>query len=445
MQSHTLSLFSDVALDTPPLSPSRSPSLTSAARSSVASSSSSISLGDFASRMSKARFEHPVYQHSTESVDSHVAPRKFAHDNIIYSGARERDIQEELESDMEHGDLHHRGRSGYDGLFAYHQTIPETRPSMPRQGSFSKRHSSFDTPREIPFPCGYLSSSASPLSGQAVPSRDLQQERSSSAPVVPQDMMDQSASQPGTNTGSYSDCPSSQDSDSPSPPRTSIGRISSSSLPLPTSLHYSSLPPLVPPGSPPRYEKPRPAPMVPKFAVNSLDTGDSPVASPPRTSSLNPRVANKGVSSRSPPRSQGQSPSPPILVDENDANEPSAAQSSHIQPGYDARNHNSLPPPQKNSSLAFTSSSSSRPTSLPHVGGPSIPPPQPPTILTPPPPLSADEEGARKRAPYEPFLPRDQLPADHTYIAVETVPSEYRLIVRLPGFQRDSMYVVSFI
>lgn len=70
---------------------------------------------------------------------------------------------------------------------------------------------------------------------------------------------------------------------------------------------------------------------------------------------------------------------------------------------------------------------------------PAIPPPQPPTILTPPLPLSEDERSDRKPAPHEPFLPRDQPPPDHTYIAVETVPSEYRLIVRLPGFQRDSI------
>ncbi|KAF8530382.1 hypothetical protein BU17DRAFT_35515 [Hysterangium stoloniferum] len=68
-----------------------------------------------------------------------------------------------------------------------------------------------------------------------------------------------------------------------------------------------------------------------------------------------------------------------------------------------------------------------------------IPPPQPPTILTPPLPLSEDEHSDRKPAPHEPFLPRDHPPPDHTYIAVETVPSEYRLIVRLPGFQRDSI------
>ncbi|KIJ49411.1 hypothetical protein M422DRAFT_96873, partial [Sphaerobolus stellatus SS14] len=65
------------------------------------------------------------------------------------------------------------------------------------------------------------------------------------------------------------------------------------------------------------------------------------------------------------------------------------------------------------------------------------PPPSPPTILTPPPP--SDKDPSRKPAPYEPFLPREQLPPDNTFIAVQTLSSEYRLLVQLPGFQRDSI------
>ncbi|KII92423.1 hypothetical protein PLICRDRAFT_103840 [Plicaturopsis crispa FD-325 SS-3] len=42
------------------------------------------------------------------------------------------------------------------------------------------------------------------------------------------------------------------------------------------------------------------------------------------------------------------------------------------------------------------------------------------------------------RAPYEPFLSHAPPPED-SWIAVETKPTEYVLIVRLPGFRRDGI------
>ncbi|KAL5528378.1 hypothetical protein ACEPAF_7514 [Sanghuangporus sanghuang] len=75
----------------------------------------------------------------------------------------------------------------------------------------------------------------------------------------------------------------------------------------------------------------------------------------------------------------------------------------------------------------------------------SIPPPTPPTVLTPPPPPtdgfsneSSESIGKRRAAPYEPFLSHAPPPAD-TYITVETTETEYRLIVRLPGYNRDAI------
>ena len=77
----------------------------------------------------------------------------------------------------------------------------------------------------------------------------------------------------------------------------------------------------------------------------------------------------------------------------------------------------------------------------------SLPPPTPPTVHTPPPPPtdcsgdeSSDSLGNRRTAPYEPFLSHAPPPAD-TYITVETMETEYRLIVRLPGYKRDAMCV----
>ena len=66
----------------------------------------------------------------------------------------------------------------------------------------------------------------------------------------------------------------------------------------------------------------------------------------------------------------------------------------------------------------------------------SLPPPAPPTVLTPPPPPLSQDRGPA--APYEPFLAHAPPPQD-SYIAVDTRPTEYRLVVRLPGFKRDSM------
>ncbi|KAI0066280.1 hypothetical protein BV25DRAFT_1797005, partial [Artomyces pyxidatus] len=65
----------------------------------------------------------------------------------------------------------------------------------------------------------------------------------------------------------------------------------------------------------------------------------------------------------------------------------------------------------------------------------SLPPPAPPTILAPPAPPGHD---SGNRAPHEPFLSDAPPPAD-SWIAVETVASEYTLVVRLPGFKRDGI------
>ena len=62
-----------------------------------------------------------------------------------------------------------------------------------------------------------------------------------------------------------------------------------------------------------------------------------------------------------------------------------------------------------------------------------LPKPAPPTVLTPPPPPRADAGSA-----HEPFLSHAPPPQD-SYIAVETSASEYRLIINLPGYRRDSM------
>ncbi|KAI0786771.1 hypothetical protein C8Q75DRAFT_265791 [Abortiporus biennis] len=66
----------------------------------------------------------------------------------------------------------------------------------------------------------------------------------------------------------------------------------------------------------------------------------------------------------------------------------------------------------------------------------SFPPPAPPTVLTPPP----EEMAASNSAPHASILSQAG-PAreEEIYIAVETVAREYRLLVRLPGYRRDSI------
>ena len=76
---------------------------------------------------------------------------------------------------------------------------------------------------------------------------------------------------------------------------------------------------------------------------------------------------------------------------------------------------------------------------LPASSGRGLPSPAPPTILDPPPAHSNSVH--RSRAPHEPFL-SDAPPPPDSWIAVETSPVEYRLVVRLPGFRRDAMCVI---
>lgn len=81
-------------------------------------------------------------------------------------------------------------------------------------------------------------------------------------------------------------------------------------------------------------------------------------------------------------------------------------------------------------------------TSSPSMPSGPIPPPAPPVILTPPPPPSGEQSDGSNDSgpvpPHVPFLSHGPLSRD-VYIAVETLVREYRLIVRLPGYRRDSM------
>ena len=111
----------------------------------------------------------------------------------------------------------------------------------------------------------------------------------------------------------------------------------------------------------------------------------------------------------------------------------------------------SPPPPyspeassSRNAGLPSEYSPDARSIDLPHpvltLSAPrGLPPPAPPTILDPPP--ARPNSTLRSRAPHEPFL-SDAPPPPDSWIAVETLPVEYRLVARLPGFRRDAMCVI---
>ncbi|KAF5322228.1 hypothetical protein D9619_001448 [Psilocybe cf. subviscida] len=99
-----------------------------------------------------------------------------------------------------------------------------------------------------------------------------------------------------------------------------------------------------------------------------------------------------------------------------------------------AYQHRSYPPQQQQPSFSPATLASSASSTI------SYPPPEPPTILP------GDTEDGNSRtgpfshlpAPYASFLSRAPQPAD-TWIRVETSREEYKLNIRLPGFDRDSI------
>lgn len=164
------------------------------------------------------------------------------------------------------------------------------------------------------------------------------------------------------------------------PPPDANNRSSTMSLPLPMNTPYHTLPSL--PGS----------------STGTVPEGQ-PLPGPPSTSSVPP-------SQSYPQRKQSRRPA--YMVQEV---APRAHQPDWLREYSESRRN--LPP----SSMDCTV----------------LPQPEPPTVLTPPPPPQGS-------APHDSFLSHAPPPQD-SYIAVETSPTEYRLIARLPGYRRDSMYV----
>lgn len=406
---------------TPPLTRSRSSSTGSVTRSPATSSSSGVSVSELGTKMSNTVLDGSLASEwQLRMENSNTASAKYSHrdsDFPQHLRAMDHESTEEEEhnvngisTDDDCLDSAQRGRPSHQERSERPQGTEHPRPVMERQSSYSKRHSSFNTRREMPYPQGHFG----PHSPRPFPSKDAQ-DQSSALHITPSHLPDSSTSRtlhPSTRVPP-SGTPQNQQPSSPQIPDPE--HISPHSLPSPNSTSFPTISSHAQDSSA-RYTKPRTAPL-PTFLSKP-------------SSEVVPSLSTLSHFSR-------QSPSPPLLVAEDI--------DLTLLPSYPYRYSEPLPP-RVTSQHANTSG---RPSSLPHAltGNfvhsskhgicPDIPPPQPPTILTPPPPLSS--EANRKPAPHEPFLPRRQPSSDHTYIAVETFNTEYILVVRLPGFQRDAI------
>ncbi|KAG1739249.1 hypothetical protein EDB19DRAFT_848607 [Suillus lakei] len=185
-----------------------------------------------------------------------------------------------------------------------------------------------------------------------------------------------------------------------------IDGSSTTSLPLPLQTPYNLLPRMdgsLSVASPTPSDSPSP----------SEASGRRPLPVPPQTNAgSNDPQFKRPTLSRAPSSSQSGWPCAPI------PSSPPPPYSRDFFP--DAQTH---PPPLSRS----TSNSCSYPA------------PEAPVILTPPTQAERCGEDADRRAPYDSFL--CHAPPPDTWIAVETSPSEYRLVVRLPGFRRDGITI----
>ncbi|KAI0335149.1 hypothetical protein GY45DRAFT_1343075 [Cubamyces sp. BRFM 1775] len=368
-------------------------------------------------------------------------------------------------------------------------SAPAIRPVLPhRTSSYSKRHASFDSPREVPLPYmphrqPYVASTStsqaqgSPLVHDSEPSsstrlscltsdartdnsRSVYDDHvaSSSSDTTPSSSSSpptSSGSDSKTNRGAVPDYMDLSESPAPSthfhpsrtmpPPRTQSPRIpSSSSNPVPLFSRPFSSPdasrpsqggivsprPMRPPGVPDRGSTASlPLPAETPYHVLSAYPG-GPIqedqemrsAAPSRPSSSRPSLGgHQGATSSIPSSSSRQSRRSPTLVSDLEHEEFMSLVANRIfDRAYSCA--------ARVDSDGSSSIMSDRP----------IPPPAPPTVLTPPPPPLSTDRGPT--APYEPFLAHAPPPQD-SYIAVDTKPTEYRLIVRLPGFRRDAITV----
>ncbi|KAG0707093.1 hypothetical protein DFH29DRAFT_898409 [Suillus ampliporus] len=353
--------------------------------------------------------------------------------------------------------------------------LPRSPPPSSRQSSFSKRHASFLSPREVPLPSSPLTSSshltaypfpnttsntrATSLGSKGDESTGLYHSSTGSphlsAPTqlqpVPHTPPGIAGSDPSSNMKT-SDLSGSQQPDTPDTASTIHHQCS------PHNLETQSTPvaPIFP------FSRPYSLPdgclnscgpsMQPTNWMDGSSTASLPLPlqTPynllPRMDGPSSSVASPRPSdNQSPPEAPGRRPLPVPPQTNTGSDDPQFRQPppSHVrsssQSGWPSAPIPSSPPPPYSRDLfpddRMLPHSLPRPISTPS----SYPAPEAPVILTPPTQAERYGEDADRRAPYDSFL--CHAPPPDTWIAVETSPSEYRLVVRLPGFRRDGITI----
>ncbi|KAI0745912.1 hypothetical protein C8Q76DRAFT_605407 [Earliella scabrosa] len=418
-------------------------------------------------------------------LDSPICHRNRASsaDDDTRENMLDREYRQNWRSMGREGD-HNKGREAPLPSFPSPPTIrpvpSSARPPLHhRTSSYSKRHASFDSPREVPLPYmpsrqpSYSASTSAQTQGTAVvhdsePPPRLSCIASADAvrPVF-DDSVASSSSNSDSSPSSSSSPPTSMGGDSKAARGSVPDFMDLSDSAGPSTFHSSR-----------SVQHPRPqSPRMPSSSSTALPLFSRPFSSPDASRPiLSPRpMRPPGVPDRGstaslplpadtpfhtlPPFSGGtiqedqemRSAAPTRPSSSRPAGGPNQSSTSSIPSSspWETRRSPSLPSDLEqeefmslvaNRILDRAYSSAARVSSdrASSVSDRPLPPPEPPTVLTPPPPPLSQDRGPA--APYEPFLAHAPPPQD-SYIAVDTKPAEYRLLVRLPGFKRDAITV----
>lgn len=328
----------------------------------------------------------------------------------------------------------------------------ERPPLVHRNTSFSRRHASFDSPREVPLP--YMPSEVSKVPYS--PDSFITQQDGDAVPTTPSEAASTFADHHSTASGPIAGPSCSVDQ------RTALASTphymdTSADAPLPPSsspVHSTSperhqhhqhrravagpvqmygRPYSAPDPSGGQIYAPRPVRATPPAQADMGDRTSTlslplPMNTPYHTLPMVQDPSSSGTAipegevAQAPKVPSGGSPSGSYPV----------TSSARPRPQYMAR-ENVSPRPAIPSCQPDWLREYSEPRRVMSPGMSGMP--QPPMVLTPPPP-------PQHNAPHEPFLSHAPPPSD-SYIAVETSQGEYRLIVRLPGYRRDSITLSS--
>lgn len=339
--------------------------------------------------------------------------------------------------------------------------LPRSPPPPSRRSSFSKRHASFHSPREVPLPSSPLTCSsqltaypfpitasntrASLLGSKGDDSTGLDHSSTGSlhlsASTQLQPIPHTPDLSPDMNTSDHSGC---NQPDTPDPSSAAIHHQFSSHImetqPTPAAPVFPFSRPYSIPDS---HMSTQPTNWIDGGSAMSLPL---PLQTPynllPRMDgSASPSISDSQTPSEAPGRRP--LPVPPqtnAVPNDPQFNEPSLSNAhSSSQAGWPCAPIPSSPPPPYTPDLSPDTQMHPPALSRSSSNSCSYPAPEAPVILTPPTQAERCGEDADRRAPYDSFL--CHAPPPDTWIAVETSPSEYRLVVRLPGFRRDGITI----